>query len=96
MDPSNTFVVYSGNLTLITQGLPNQSDLILGRGWIIANTSVQGVPDGNQILANVDVSIQAAGGPPTFAMNGEFGDAPPPVTGGPVKAYSVATNGQTC
>jgi len=94
--PGTGLIVYSGNLTLITQGLPSQSDRILGRGWIVANTRTQGKVDGNQLLANVDVTINSGGPTPSFAMQGEFGEAPPPVPGGPVPASSAVTNRQTC
>jgi len=95
-DPATGSIVYSGNLTLITQGLPLQSDRILGRGWIVAATRTQGKVDGNQILANVDVEIAAGGPTPSFAMQGEFGEVPPPVPGGPVPSFSAVTNRQTC
>ena len=95
-DPTTTFVVYAGSLTLITQGLPEQSDRILGRGWIVAPTRTRGKADGNKILANVEVEIDAGGPTPTYAMTGMFGDVPAPVPGGPVKAFSAVTNGQTC
>jgi hypothetical protein len=66
--------VYSGNVTIITQGLPQPGSIVNGRGWIDAKTyDPPGVGDGGSLLANLEVQINGG----TLALNGEFGDAPP-------------------
>jgi hypothetical protein len=90
--PATGLLIYSGPLTLITQGLPNTGNGVLGRGWISAPTygSVDGanVPDGGSLLANVEFQITN-----TFAATAHFGDAAP-FTG--IPNYSVTFNNLTC
>jgi hypothetical protein len=87
-DGSGT-VVYSGPLTLITQGIPEdpqQVSQVLGRGLIDASTFTAGVKDGGSVAANVELNIT-----PTLAATGKFGQAS---YGFP--DFSVATNNHTC
>ena len=85
-DP-NGAPVYSGRLTLITQGLP-MSATVRGRGWIDAPTFTSGTPDGGTLLANVEISFD-----PALVGSGTFGDAAPPLGFG---NFSVTTVNQTC
>jgi hypothetical protein len=86
--------LYSGTITLITQIVAGTVGA-QGRGWLVAKTyggdppNPPGVPDGGSLLANVEATI--ANG--SFAISGQFGDAPPP---GTTPDYSVTTINQTC
>jgi hypothetical protein len=65
-------VVYSGPLTLVTQGLPSTAAAVPGRGWISASVKLpdEGVASGDDFLiANTEFMIS-----PTGAI-GMFGDA---------------------
>ncbi|MGO9559741.1 MAG: hypothetical protein ACLPQS_15255 [Acidimicrobiales bacterium] len=84
-----TSTVYSGAITLITQGLPGESSTsdspVNARGWINAATFTNGKVNGGSILANVEFGITSV-----FSATGEFGTS----MGFP--DYSVATNNQAC
>jgi len=81
-------VTYAGPLTLVTQGLPQDTTAAAGasaRGWINAHTYTGGKVDGGSLLANVEFEIQ-----PSFAANGEFGASMG------FSDYSVAFNNTVC
>ncbi len=80
---------YAGQLTLITQGLPNAAgSAVPARGWIDAATDTNNAPDGGSLLANVEFQIN-----PGFAAFGQFGDANASMG---IPDYSVTTTNQTC
>jgi hypothetical protein len=84
--PVGATPVYSGKLTLITQGMPVAGATVAARGWIVAGIVLpdEGVtPGDDSLVANVEFAITPGG------ANGEFGDLPPQL-GFP--AFSVVTN----
>jgi hypothetical protein len=84
-----TGTIYSGNLVLITQGMPASAGTVVpGRGWISAATSTAGTNDGGSILANVEFKIT-----PSFDAVAVFGDS---AANGNTPNFSVAFNNQTC
>jgi hypothetical protein len=83
-----TEVVYSGKLTVITQGVPSTGAVVPGRGWLSAATRTSGVADGGTLLANIELKVDGS-----FGANGEFGDANP-TFGTP--NFSVATTNGVC
>jgi hypothetical protein len=91
-DGSKVETIYSGALTLITQGIPGQdaagNDAVPARGWMNAATYTGTVKDGGNLLANVEFEIN-----PAFGANGQFGDANPSLG---IPDYSVWTNHQAC
>ena len=70
---ANAMKVYSGRVTIVTQGVPQPGAVVNGRGWIDAKTfDPPGVGDGGSLLANLEVQINGN----TINLNGEFGEVP--------------------
>ncbi len=87
---ANSMKVYSGNVVLITQGIPMPGAVVDARGWIEAKTfDPPGTGDGGSLLANLEAQINGG----TMALAGEFGDAPPNL-GFP--DWSATTINRTC
>jgi hypothetical protein len=62
-------ITYQGPLTLITQGIPDQSTRpVPARGFLNARTYTNSAPDGGSLLANVEFNIF-----PGMSASGEFG-----------------------
>ena len=77
---------YSGNLILVTQGLPAAGANIPGRGWINAGIKLpdEGVlPGDDSVIANTEWMLSPAG------ASGQFGDLPGSLG---IPDYSVVTN----
>jgi hypothetical protein len=74
-DPASNTSVYSGKLTLVTQGRPASGASVPARGWISANFTGNddGVapPNDDYLIANVEFQLS-----PTSAV-GQFGDLNP-------------------
>jgi hypothetical protein len=78
--------IYSGTLTLITQGAPAAGANVPGRGWLSAAIKLpdEGTTAGDDnLLANVEFEINLGG------ANGQFGDAPGSLN---IPDFSVVTN----
>jgi hypothetical protein len=78
--------VYSGKLTLVTQGVPSTTAQAVGRGWInaaITQPDEAVSPGDDSLIANVEFRIGPAGG------SGQFGDVPGSLG---VPDFSAVTN----
>jgi hypothetical protein len=72
-DPASALRIYSGRVTIITQGVPQPGIVVDGRGWIDAKTfDPPGTADGGSLLANLEVQINGN----NLDLRGEFGEAP--------------------
>jgi len=78
--------IYSGKLTLVTQGMPAAGALVPGRGWISAKSLLpdEGVTPGDDyLIANVEAKLGLAVG------SLQFGNGVPSLN---IPDYSVVTN----
>jgi hypothetical protein len=83
---STGVTVFSGTLTLITQGWPPQNNGMTGRGWIVATFKAPdegATPGDDSLIANVEFKLGLT------SATAEFGDSPASF-GTP--NYSVVTN----
>ncbi len=84
--PAATAPIYSGKLTLVTQGLPAAGALVPGRGWITAKAAPpdEGLAAGDDsLIANVEAKLSPVGGLL------QFGNAVPSMG---IPDFSVVTN----
>ncbi len=80
---------YSGNLVVVTQGVPTAAGNGAGaRGWINAATVTAGAADGGSLLANTEFRIF-----PGLTASGTFGDMAGTMS---TPNYSVTFNNMTC
>ncbi len=85
-NPASAAVVYSGTLTLVTQGQPAAGSSVPGRGWINASIKLPDegtTPGDDNVIANVEFQINPGG------AVGQFGDAPGSLG---IPDFSVVTN----
>jgi hypothetical protein len=78
--------VYSGALTLVTQGMPAAGGNVPGRGWINAGFKLPdegATPGDDNLIANTEFMVSLG------AANGQFGDAPGSLG---IPDFSVVTN----
>jgi hypothetical protein len=70
-NPASAALVYSGNLTLVTQGLPAPGATVPARGWITASIKLPDegtTPGDDNLIANVEFNLNDSG------ASGQFGD----------------------
>jgi hypothetical protein len=87
LGPAGAVPVYSGKLTLVTQGVPAATGApVPGRGWIVANIKHPdegATPGDDNLVANVEFAISP------FSAMGQFGDVPGSMG---IPDFSVVTN----
>jgi hypothetical protein len=84
--PASAALVYSGNLTLVTQGMLAAGSNVPGRGWISAGIKLpdEGTTAGDDsLIANVEFEINVGG------ANAQFGDVPGSLN---IPDFSAVTN----
>jgi hypothetical protein len=91
-------VTYSGNMTLVTQGLPTATAApAMGRGWIYATVKLPdegATPGDDALVANVEFpNMTAAGGAGFF---GDLGGGPAVPDFSAVTNVDPATNNEYC
>ena len=83
---ASTGTVYSGLLTLVTQGMPAAGKNVPGRGWINAAFRLPdegAAPGDDNLIANTEFLLS------TGAASGQFGDSPGSLS---TPNFSVVTN----
>jgi hypothetical protein len=84
--PAGVVTVYSGRLTLVTQGMPSSTAAaVTARGWIQAPIKLpdEGAAAEDFLIANTEFKITPGG------ANGQFGDNPASLG---IKDFSTVTN----